>query len=328
MLPTIPLKNKVRIALRAIGTKGPRFASLFVTRKCNYACSYCKSIYQPSSDIPLSQWQGIIDRLHAWGVRVFSLTGGEPLVRSDIIDFVGYITGNKKAICWMISNFKNVDTAVIDALHQAGLHFLTCSLDSLDGKGVKSDSGALDMLAYAKKKGIIASTLTVVTQNNLHQVPGIAREVTGNGILFDMGLFQHVGGAFSPADKTLKPKSMTEVKSLLKVLKRLKIRTGLVAPSWTYLNERVELYDTMGWKCPAGRDDYLVVNNDGTLMTCQEYTDGPPVLDMQNLRDQRWRSSKQTTVDSCAGCFYGCYYQKSSVRLVDLLFDAYTMVRV
>jgi MoaA/NifB/PqqE/SkfB family radical SAM enzyme len=328
MASTIPLKNKVRIALRTMRFgKGPRFASLFVTRKCNCACSYCKSINQPYPDISLEQWHAVIDRLHDWGVRIFSLTGGEPLVRKDIPDIVRSIARRKKAVCWMISNFKSVDKTVIDSLYEAGLQFLTCSLDSLDGKGVKSDGGALDLLIYAKKKGIIASTLTVVTKNNLALVPDIAREVTGRGLLFDMGLFQHVGGAFSPADTALKPESMAEVERLRKALKHLKMTTGLVSPSWTYLCENLALYDTMAWKCPANRDDYLVVNNNGSLMTCQEYADGPFVLDMKNLRDERWRIAKRATVECCPGCFYGCYYQKSALRPVDLLFDAYAMLR-
>jgi len=325
----IPLKNKIRIALRALRMgKGPRFASLFVTRKCNCVCPYCKSIAQPYSDVSLEEWQAIIDRLYHWGVRVFSLTGGEPLVRKDIVDIVRYISLRKKAVCWMISNFKSVDKTVIDNLCAAGLHFLTCSLDSLYGKGEKSNGGVLDLLAYAKQKSIISSTLTVVTRHNLASIPAIAAEVIGRGLMFDMGLFQHVGGAFSPDDTDLKPRSMTEVEGVRKFLRHYKVSTGLVSPSWTYLGEDLALYDTMGWKCPANRDDYIVVNNDGTLMTCQEYADGPSVLSLPKLSDRRWRDVKQGTVESCSGCFYGCYYQKSAVRIIDILFDGYTMLRV
>jgi len=329
LFPSIPLKNKIRIARRMVRPgRGPRFASLFVTRKCNCVCPYCKSIEQPYSDVSLEAWQAIIDRLYRWGVRVFSLTGGEPLVRKDIMDIVRYISHRKKAVCWMISNFKSVDKTDIDNLCAAGLHFLTCSLDSLDGKGVKSNGGVLDLLAYAKQKGIIASTLTVVTRHNLPSIPAIAAEVIGRGLMFDMGLFQHVGGAFSPDDTDLKPRSMTDVEGMRKIVRRYKVSTGLVSPSWTYLGEDLALYETMGWKCPADRDDYLVVNNNGTLMTCQEYADGPAVLEMSGLDDGRWRAVKRETVACCPGCFYGCYYQKSVVRFSDMLFDAYAMLRV
>ena len=113
----ISLKNKLGIALRMTRSgKGPRFASLFVTRRCNCVCAYCKSMEQGGSDMPLDQWRSIIDRLYGWGVRVFSLTGGEPLMRKDIGELVAYVAREKKAVCWMISNFKSMDGAAIDAL--------------------------------------------------------------------------------------------------------------------------------------------------------------------------------------------------------------------
>jgi MoaA/NifB/PqqE/SkfB family radical SAM enzyme len=324
----IPLKNKLSIALRVASPgKGPRFASLFVTRKCNCRCPYCKSIDQPYADIALNDWKSIIDRLHSWGVRMFSLTGGEPLVRKDILEIVAHIAQANKSVVWLISNFKSMDAPTIDRLHSAGLQFLTCSLDSLLGKGVKSSDKSLDLLVYARGKGIIASTLTVVTRENIGEVPSIAREVISRGLLFDMGLFQHVGGAFSPDDAGLKPSSMSQVKDVLTFIKRLKISTGRVSPSMSYLNENLSLYESMGWKCPADADRFLVVNNNGALMACQEFPSDLRVLDIMNLNDPKWRAWKKETVLGCKGCFYGCYYQKCRISALDALFDAYTMLK-
>jgi len=326
----IPLHHKIRIALiMARPGSGPRFASLFITRSCDCICPYCKSIRQPFTDISHEQWYAVIDRLHAWGVRLFSITGGEPLMRSDLADIVAYITQKKKSVCWIISNFKSMEKPAIDTLQAAGLQFLTSSLDALDGSSVKSEGErVLNLLDYAKTRGIIPSALTVVTQDNLHSVPDTAQEVTRRGIIFDMGLYQHVGGAFSPSDTALKPLLMTDVEQLRKMLRKLKIKTGLVAPSWSYLSEPVHRYDTSSWKCTSERDTFLVINNDGTLMTCQEYPENIPVCSIDNLNDSRWRTAKQKTVASCKGCFYGCYYQKQRIRLIDLLFDVYTTLRV
>jgi MoaA/NifB/PqqE/SkfB family radical SAM enzyme len=325
----IPLKIKLSIALRVLRAgKGPRFASLFITRKCNERCPYCKSINQPYSDITLEKWKAVIDRLHRWGVRIFSLTGGEPLMRPDILDIVEHITIKNRDVAWMISNFKNMDESTIDKLHDAGLQFLTCSLDSLHGQGQKSSAKALDLLGYAKQKGIIASTLTVVTCDNIDEVPSLATEVVSRGILFDIGLFQHVGGAFSPSTAELKPQSMAKISELRKFLMKLKVKTGLVSPSVSYLNESLKLYETMGWKCPDDRDPFLVVNNDATLMPCQEYASDIGILDIKDLSDPKWRQAKRNAVLACKGCFYGCYYQKCRVSLMDVLFDAYAMIKV
>jgi MoaA/NifB/PqqE/SkfB family radical SAM enzyme len=249
-------------------------------------------------------------------------------MRPDIMEIVGHIAVRRKAVAWMISNFKSMTTDAIDRLDEAGLQFLTCSLDSLKGEGQKSSARALDWLLYAKRKGIIVSTLTVVTRENIDEVPAIAEEVVSRGILFDMGLFQHVGGAFSPHSPDLKPNSMSHVQKLRRYLKRLKLKTGLVSPSFSYLNEDYSLYESMGWKCPADRDKFLVVNNNATLMACQEYASDVGVLDLENLSDSAWREAKRSAVLACKGCFYGCYYQKCSVGFLDALFDAYAMLRV
>jgi MoaA/NifB/PqqE/SkfB family radical SAM enzyme len=218
---------------------------------------------------------------------------------------------------------------VIDGLRAAGLQFLTSSLDALGGTQVKSDGGrVLNLLEYAKAKGIISSTLTVVTRENIHSVYETALEVTQRGIIFDMGLYQHVGGAFSPSDTALKPVSMQKVEQLRKMLRGLKIKTGLVSPSWSYLSETLKRYEALSWKCSAHRDAYLVINNDGSLMTCQEYPEHIPVLAIMSLEALSWREAKLHTVSSCKGCFYGCYYQKQNIRFIDVLYDAYTMFRV
>jgi MoaA/NifB/PqqE/SkfB family radical SAM enzyme len=222
-----------------------------------------------------------------------------------------------------------MDKPTIDTLQAAGLQFLTSSLDALEGMQVKSDGDhVLTLLEYAKTKGIIPAVLTVVTQENINSVVALAHTATKRGIVFDMGLYQHVGGAFSPSDTSLKPMSMEDVEKLRAALRALKIKTGLVSPSWSYLSEPLLSYDASSWKCASHKDTYIVVNNDGTLMTCQEYPEHIPVCSLDNLSDDRWRRAKLQTVASCKGCFYGCYYQKQHVSTIDMLFDAYTMLRL
>jgi MoaA/NifB/PqqE/SkfB family radical SAM enzyme len=304
----------------------PRFASLFVTRKCNFGCPYCKSIRQTSKDISLERWKAAIDKLHSFGVRLFTLTGGEPLVRQDVMDIIRYITKDKKSICWLISNFSLIKKDTIDLFINAGLQFITSSFDTLSLCGEKSDQSVLDLLSYAKSKGIIASTLTVVTSQNISEIPAIVDKVTSRGIIFDMGLYQHVGGLFSPDTIELKP-DLESVRTLFSYLKKKK-RSGLVAPSWSYLNESLALYETLSWKCSSDKDAFIVVNNDGRLMPCQEYSSDVSIFDVQSLNIREWRDQKKELVTFCDGCFYGCYYQKMQVGFIDALFDAWSMLRV
>jgi MoaA/NifB/PqqE/SkfB family radical SAM enzyme len=326
---SVSFLRKCSIALRVTGKPGtPRFASLFVTRNCNFNCPYCKSIEQPFKNIDLAAWKKVIDKLYGFGCRLFTLTGGEPLTRVDIADIVRYIGTEKKAVCWMISNFGLMTEKKIDELADAGLQFLTCSLDSLSDMGEKSDGSVLDRLEYAKKRGIIPSTLTVITKENIGEVPAILKTVISRGIIFDLGLYQCVGGLFSPVDSGPKVTGKDDLKRLVRLLCRTKITTGFVAPSLTYLKSIEKHYEQSDWKCSDTTDKYLVINNNGSLMACQEYDTGIPVLSISSLEDTVWRNAKERTVQSCKGCYYGCYYQKNNINKTDALFDAWTMLRV
>ena len=307
--------------------EGPRFASLFITRKCNLTCPYCDSIKHDFKDLNTEEWKRVIDKLYSWGVRVFSLTGGEPTVRGDIEEIVSYISKEKKAICWMISNFRTMKESKIDKLADAGLDALTCSLDSLKEIGVKSDGKVLELLKYARKRNILPFTLTVVTKNNIDEIKEIYRRVTSEGIIFDMGLFQNVGGIFSPSDDSLKVKDAEKLKDLRYFLRKEKLFWGRVAPSMSYLREDNHRYFNSCWKCPSEEDKYLVINNDGRMMTCQEFLEDVSILDMESLEDLRWRQSKKKTVEDCKGCFYGCYYQKVESNTLDEALGVYAILR-
>jgi len=327
--PHIPFRNKLKIAWRTLSSSsGPRFGSLFITRRCNLKCPYCKVINFQFEDLNTDQWLQVIDKLYHWGVRIFSITGGEPLLRQDIHEIIKHISQTRKVIPWLISNFKIMTREIIEQLADDGLLFLTASLDSLTQTGVKSDAAILDLLEYARSQGIICSTITVLHQGNFQEIPEIMQRVTERGIIFDLGFFQHVGGMFSSADPSQKVNDLEALEMLREKIRKHKLQTGLVAPSWGFLKTDLQMYRATSWKCPADRDAYLVVNNDGRLMTCQEYSSDINILTIDNLDDPRWRAAKEATVQKCRGCYYGCYYQKVNISLIDLILDSYSMLKV
>ena len=325
----IPFKRKLLIGRRMISSvKGPLSASLFITRKCNLNCPYCRAIRHKWKDLNTDKWFSVIDKLHTWGIRLYSITGGEPMIRKDICDIIDHISHDRKAVPWLISNFTTMTENTINQLADAGLLFLTASLDSLTEIGVKSDGSVLDLLEYAKSKGVICSTITVIHRDNIHEIPDIMHKVTERGIIFDTGFFQHVGGLFSSSEFGLKVQDFALLEDLRKQMRTHKLKTGLVAPSWGYLNSDLNMYQKMNWKCPSEKDTFLIVNNDGRLMPCQEYTSNINVLDIENLNDPNWRREKAKIVNHCTGCFYGCYYQKVNISPLDALLDLYTMVKI
>ena len=109
---------------------------LSVTDRCNLRCSYCmpeaEYVWLPRGDIlHFEEMSTLIDVFARAGVDRIRLTGGEPLLRRDLPELIRMIA-RKPAIRDLALTTNGallVDQA--RALHQAGLHRLTVSLDTL-----------------------------------------------------------------------------------------------------------------------------------------------------------------------------------------------------
>ncbi len=70
----------------------PRGVILLVTNKCNLACSHC--LYEAGDELEdemsTEEIKLIIDKLHDAGVFEITFSGGEPLIRDDILELATY----------------------------------------------------------------------------------------------------------------------------------------------------------------------------------------------------------------------------------------------
>lgn len=111
------------------------YLRISLTEKCNMRCVYC----MPAEGVPLSPADHILSRsqikrlaglFKEVGVKKVRLTGGEPMVRKDIVDIVqdlGQLFDNQVG---MTTNGSLLSRR-LPKLHQAGLSHLNVSLDSL-----------------------------------------------------------------------------------------------------------------------------------------------------------------------------------------------------
>ena len=107
-----------------------------VTDRCNLRCSYCmpeaEYVWLPRGDIlHFEEISTLVDAFARAGVDRIRLTGGEPLLRRDLPELIGMIA-RKPAIRDLALTTNGVMLAdQAQALHDAGLHRLTVSLDTL-----------------------------------------------------------------------------------------------------------------------------------------------------------------------------------------------------
>lgn len=106
-----------------------------VTDKCNLRCRYCvPSAVHPGptrEPLHLAQFEHVARNAAALGITRIRLTGGEPLVRPDIVDLVHAIarTPGVEEVCLSTNGTMLADYA--SALAKAGLSRVNISLDSL-----------------------------------------------------------------------------------------------------------------------------------------------------------------------------------------------------
>lgn len=107
-----------------------------VTDRCNFRCVYCRSAY-PENHMPAGnlldwdEYERLVRLLVGMGIRKVRVTGGEPLVRTGVEDFIARL----KAIGvedLSITTNGYLLAERCDALAAAGLNRINISLDSLD----------------------------------------------------------------------------------------------------------------------------------------------------------------------------------------------------
>jgi cyclic pyranopterin phosphate synthase len=140
------------------------YLRISLTEKCNLNCGYCygNSLCSGESPERLSDPEllKLIEAFSVLGVNKVRFTGGEPLLRRNIVDIIGKT--NETASFRVIGLTTNgiLLAGMLDSLINAGLNRLNISLDSLDRDTYKKITGkdrledVLDAIGLAEKSRV------------------------------------------------------------------------------------------------------------------------------------------------------------------------------
>jgi len=111
-----------------------RYLRLSITEACNLRCTYCISEdgSRHGDELSVQEIEAIARAAVSLGLTKIRITGGEPLVRRDVLDIctrIGKIPGLDE-LCMTTNGILLADFA--EALHGAGVNRVNVSLDSLD----------------------------------------------------------------------------------------------------------------------------------------------------------------------------------------------------
>ncbi len=144
------------------------YLRLSVTERCNLRCTYCRAdegICPKAEELSAEQFAQIVKAFAILGVDKVRLTGGEPLLRRDILEIITRVksTTGIADLSMTTNAHRLVGQAAI--LKKAGLDRVNISLDSLNAEVFRQMTGGSLAQVLAGIDEAIAAGLTPVKIN-------------------------------------------------------------------------------------------------------------------------------------------------------------------
>ncbi len=142
-----------------------------VTQRCNLNCLYCGSECPDLNEMTADEIVQAVEAFAACGINKVRLTGGEPLIRSDIAQIaekIHGIAGIEKTV--LTTNGVNLKEYAAD-LKSAGVSAVNVSIDALDPENYRRITGrdclakVLEGLDAAEKAGLKIRVNAVLIRN-------------------------------------------------------------------------------------------------------------------------------------------------------------------
>jgi len=158
----------------------------YLTKRCPFKCLYCNITNNANEkeELPTDTVLKLIEGMSGAGTKRLHLTGGEPTIRDDIGEIIGYAKG--KGLFVSISSSGYNMPRKIEAVRKADLVLL-----SFDGDKAVHDyargEGAYDIFKEAeralKKANVKFWTTTVLHKQNRHSIDYVLQEAEHNNFI-------------------------------------------------------------------------------------------------------------------------------------------------
>ncbi|WNG48073.1 GTP 3',8-cyclase MoaA [Archangium minus] len=192
MMPAPQQRDPLLPPLQDAQGRTMTYLRLSVTDRCNFRCSYCSPASWGGKKDLLSpeEFERIASVFARMGIRRVRLTGGEPLIRPDIVDIVRRIAalpGMEQVA--ITTNASHLERLAVP-LREAGANQLNISLDTLSEATFRSISKQGDFASIlrgidaAVGAGYAALKLNVVTMRGVNdaEAPALVAYAHARGI--------------------------------------------------------------------------------------------------------------------------------------------------
>jgi heme b synthase len=160
----------------------PQLIAWEVTRSCVLACKHCRAAAQPTpypGELTTDEGKRLLDNIASFAKPTMILTGGEPMLRTDIYELAGYAHSLGLPVvmapCGLYVNNESVAKML-----KAGISCISISLDGATAEthdAFRGVTGAFDSavraIETARRGGLAFQVNTTVTQHNVEELPAI-----------------------------------------------------------------------------------------------------------------------------------------------------------
>lgn len=161
------------------GSTRPPVVIWNLLRRCNLTCRHCYATSADSQfrdELDTGEALQVIDDLHAAGVRVLILSGGEPMLRKDLFQLSEYARRQGFYVA-LSTNGTLIDEATVEQVAAARYDYVGISIDGLEQthdefrqlKG--SFRASMQAIRLCRQRDIRVGLRTTLTRHNFGQLP-------------------------------------------------------------------------------------------------------------------------------------------------------------
>ncbi|MDH3691010.1 MAG: heme d1 biosynthesis radical SAM protein NirJ, partial [Gammaproteobacteria bacterium] len=159
-------------------------------RRCNLTCKHCYSISAPKDfpgELSTEEVFSVMNDLKSFGVPVLILSGGEPLLRPDIIE----VSKRAKSMGFYVglsTNGTMIDEANIEEIAHVGYDYVGVSIDGMrkTHDRFRRKQGAFDAsmngIRLCCSRGIKVGLRFTMTQDNAGELPQLLKLMEDEGL--------------------------------------------------------------------------------------------------------------------------------------------------
>ncbi|HVA23694.1 MAG TPA: TIGR04053 family radical SAM/SPASM domain-containing protein [Chloroflexota bacterium] len=159
-----------------------------ITRACALACVHCRASAIPRrvpAELSTQEALRFIEQVVDIGRPILVVTGGDPMMREDVYELLGYGVQRGLRVALSPSATGRVTRRSLERVRDSGVHMLHVSVDGSTAEqhdGFRGVRGAyqrtLSILREAKDLGFLIQIGTSVSRYNLRDLPAIAGQVS------------------------------------------------------------------------------------------------------------------------------------------------------